>query len=297
MTRRLVLIIGALAATAAPTAAWAQGAGEQEKENALVVLTGNARVLPDETVDSVVVFDGAAFVEGSVEGSVVAFNAPVDISGTVGDDVVAFNGTVTVRSGAVVSGDIVSRTQPVIEEGATVEGEIRRNVGELFRDPFPFLGKLAAWLAVSASTLVWGYLLLLLAPRGADRVADAWRNATGPAVGWGLILLIGLPLLAVLALVTVLAIPFGVGLLLALGFIYATGYTAGCWLVGRLVIKPPGSRAVAFLVGWAILRGLALIPVVAGLVGFIAIVAGLGAVAVAVWRARSDRSAVEPAAA
>jgi hypothetical protein len=91
--------------------------------------------------------------------------------------------------------------------------------------------------------------------------------------------------------VTILAIPFGVGLLLALALIYATGYTAGCWVAGRAVFPPPRSRAAAFLVGWAILRVLALIPFVAGLVGALATIAGLGAIAVALWRARREAPA------
>jgi hypothetical protein len=44
---------------------------------------------------------------------------------------------------------------------------------------------------------------------------------------------------------------------------------------------------VAFLVGWAILRVVALIPILGGLVWFAAVVFGLGALAVAIWRARS----------
>jgi hypothetical protein len=48
---------------------------------------------------------------------------------------------------------------------------------------------------------------------------------------------------------------------------------------------------VAFLVGWAILRVLALVPVLGGLVWFAAVVVGLGALAVATWRARSASQA------
>jgi hypothetical protein len=48
---------------------------------------------------------------------------------------------------------------------------------------------------------------------------------------------------------------------------------------------------VAFLVGWAILRVVALIPILGGLVWFAAVVVGLGALAVAIWRARSASQA------
>jgi hypothetical protein len=48
---------------------------------------------------------------------------------------------------------------------------------------------------------------------------------------------------------------------------------------------------VAFLAGWAILRVAALIPILGGLVWFAAVVVGLGALAVAIWRARGASQA------
>ena len=74
--------------------------------------------------------------------------------------------------------------------------------------------------------------------------------------------------------------PLGVGLLLALGLIYGIGYTAGAWILGRRVVTG-ASPIVAFLVGWGILRVIALVPVLGWLVSLAAIVVGLGAIAVA----------------
>jgi hypothetical protein len=270
-------------------------AQDRQEKNDLVVLTGHASVPEGESFDSVVIFDGPATIEGTVNRSVVVFNGPVTISGSVAEEVVAFNGTITVRSGATVGGDLVSRTDPVIEEGAVVEGEIGRDPGRLFRDPFPFIGRVEAWLAVSVSTLALGLLLLALAPRAADAVAAAWRTGMGPSIGWGLLLLVGLPIVAIVAFITIVGIPFGFGLGLALFMIYAGGYTAGGWLLGRTLLKPPTSRFGAFLVGLAILRAVALVPILAGLLGFVATVVGLGAIAVALWRARRTTAAPAPA--
>ena len=295
MTIRLILLAAAAAVLMAPTPALAQDATEPDDD--LVVLIGHAQVAEDETVDTVVVFDGSATISGTVRETVVLFNAPATITGSVEEDVIAFNGTVTVEDGARIGGDLVTRQPAVVAEGATIEGEIRRDIGELYRDPFPFLGRLAAWLAVSASTFLLGLLLVFLIPRGMDRVSEAWAAATGASIGWGLLLLIGLPLVCVLLFITVVGIPFGVGLMLALAMIYAIGYTVGAWVVGRRVVKPPASRLVSFLAGWAILRGLALIPFVAGLVGTIAIVVGLGAMTVAIWRSRRSEEQAAPVAA
>jgi hypothetical protein len=106
----------------------------------------------------------------------------------------------------------------------------------------------------------------------------------------------GLPILAIIALVTLVGIPLGLGLLAALGLIYALGYGATAWIVGRRILGEPTAWVLAFLVGWGILRVLALIPILGGLVWFAAVVFGLGALVVAIWRARTTSRAAPAAA-
>ena len=284
--RRMTLVPAAITAMILLAATPAMAGGD-EHDNDFVVLKGPANVAEGETVDTVVVFDGSATVAGSVQESVVVFNGPVTISGTVEDDVVSFNGDVTVESGARIGGDLRTRTEPNVEEGATVEGEIRRSPGQFFSEPFPFFGRLLSWLAVTVSMLLLGLILLGLAPRAADAVEAAWRTAVGPSIGWGVLLLIGLPLVAILAFVTLVGIPFGFGLSLALFLLYSIGYVTASWLLGRRLIKAPASRFLAFLAGLGILRVVALVPILAGIVGAIAVVVGLGALVVAMWRART----------
>ncbi len=98
---------------------------------------------------------------------------------------------------------------------------------------------------------------------------------------------VGAPLLAILALVTLVGIPFGVALLLAAIPVLAVAYATAAWIVGARVLRGrSASPWTALLAGWGILRVLALIPVVGGLVGLAATVGGLGALAVALWQAR-----------
>jgi hypothetical protein len=73
-------------------------------------------------------------------------------------------------------------------------------------------------------------------------------------------------------------------------------YTTTAWVVGRRVLRNRSrSRWAMLLVGWGILRLLALIPVVGGLVGLVATVVGLGALTVALWRARAPNAPDAPA--
>lgn len=215
MRRFTAVGLAILFSLAGATPAWAQDGGTTED---FVVLSGPANVPSGARVSDLVVFHGSSTVDGAVTGSVTAFDAPVTISGQVGGDVVVFNGRLVLRSGARVGGDVVTRTAPVVEPGATIGGERRRVQTNLEWDGFGWVGRFVLWLAISVSTLVVGLLFVLLLGRGAERLADAGRTSIGPAIGWGVLLFFGLPVLAIIALVTLVGLPLGLGLLFALGF-------------------------------------------------------------------------------
>ena len=282
------LVAGALLAPSAS----AQDEGVQPGADDQVVLTGELAVPEGDTVGTAVIFNGDANVEGAVTESLVVFNGDVDVSGTVGDDVVVFNGHVVIRSGATITGDVVSRRRPEIEDGATIGGRVKGISGRFDFEGLGWIGRLAWWVGYSVSTLILGLLLLLFAP-GLDRaLAEAFRRRTGASFGFGAAIFFLLPIAAVLLLVVVVAIPLGLFLLLALALLYTLGYVAGAHALGRQLVKPPSSRMVAFLAGWAILRGFGLIPVAGGLVWVVASIAGLGVIVIAARGTTSPAVAV-----
>jgi cytoskeletal protein CcmA (bactofilin family) len=293
---RVALALLILAVT--PAGAAAQGANGSVTGDR-VVITGPVTIDRGETADDVVVIDGPVSVAGRVRGDLVVVSGRLRISGTVDGDVVAVADHATLGPGARVGGDLLyGDERPVVPGGATVEGDVDRvNVDEI-TDPVGFIGAAALWIAVSVSALVLGLLLLWLAPRALAAAFAAASTSIGPTIGWGLVLFFGLPILAVIALVTLVGIPLGVALLLALLPLYAIGYTTSAWLLGRRLVGPPRGRVLAFLAGLGILRLLALIPIVGGIVWFAATVVGLGALLVATWRARRDypeRASAAPA--
>jgi hypothetical protein len=293
MRRSMVVGVFILLVLGLTTPAWAQATQTTE---AFVVLSGRADVPQGRQVGDLVVVHGSANVDGTVDGSLTAFDAPVTISGRVNGDVVVFNGRVELRRGANVTGDVVTQQAPVVASGATIGGQRRRVQTNVNWEGFGWAGKLAWWLAVSVSTLVIGLVLLWLLGRGAAWILEAGRTSIGPAIGWGLLVCFGLPILAIIALVTLVGIPLGLGVLAALWLIYALGYGATAWIVGRRILREPTAWVLAFLVGWGILRVLALIPILGGLVWFAAVVFGLGTLLVANWRARTTHRPAPTAA-
>jgi hypothetical protein len=90
--------------------------------------------------------------------------------------------------------------------------------------------------------------------------------------------------------VTLVGIPFGIGVLLGLALLFWMGYVAAALALGRIVVKPPTSRLLAFLAGWLILRVIAIVPGIGGLAWFLATVFGLGLLAVTARRSGRDRA-------
>jgi hypothetical protein len=261
-----------------------------------IVLNGTLTVAEGETVDTALLGHGIATIDGTVTGAVVVFDGSTDISGTVQGDVFAFNGTVTVHSGAVIEGDLVTRESPNVESGATIRGKQQRLSARFDAADIGFASRVAWWIGYSVSTLVLGLLLLLIMPTLDPAIVRAKRERMGGAIGFGVLLFFLLPIVAVLFLVVIVAIPLGLFLLLALALLYTVGYVAGAHAIGRRLVKSPtSSRFAAFLAGWAILRVFGLIPVIGGIVWTLASIFGLGLLWVAARRSPPAPMPEQPA--
>ncbi|HZN43181.1 MAG TPA: polymer-forming cytoskeletal protein, partial [Actinomycetota bacterium] len=176
-TKRIasIVFVGSLATLAL----WSSPAVAQERDRATkdqIVLTGTLLVEADRTVDTALIFDGPARVDGTVEESLVVFNGDAEVTGTVGGDVVVFNGDLVIRSGAEVDGDLVTNSTPTVEDGATVRGDQVSVVTRFDVDLIDFGSRLAWWIGYSVSSLVLGMLLLAFAPRLEGKVRAAVRD-------------------------------------------------------------------------------------------------------------------------
>jgi hypothetical protein len=275
-----LLVAGPAGAAPAPTQA------QDGDDDAQVVITGRVLVAEDERVGNVVILNGDAVINGRVDGSVVALNGDVTVRGTVNDDVHSFNGRVIVVGGARVGGDVTSREGARISPGATVDGDVESVSRRFALGQVGIVAAIVIWLAIVLSTLVLGVLLLLIAPRAADAFADAGRTAVGASIGLGIAAVVGLPIVGVVLLASVIGLPLGAVVLLALGFLYTLGYVASAYFLGRLILRPPVNRFLAYLVGWGILSVATVIPVLNAITFIAATVYGVGMIVVATFRAR-----------
>jgi hypothetical protein len=299
--RRRTLAIG-LIALGLSTIATPALAGPVDPNNllgadAFVVLTGRLDMPRGLIASDAIIFNGNATIAGDVTNNVVAFNGDVAVTGHVGKNVVAINGRVTLGPGAQVDGDVVSSDTPDIATTATVGGRVRPvrsldiNLGR-----FTVVSRILVWLATSISSFLLGLLLILFVPMAMDATARTGIDRLGASIGFGFLMLIGVPIAAFVAIGILVGIPLGIGVLLALGLIYWLGYTVGAYTFGRRLVAAPTHRMLAFVAGWGILRLLGLIPVAGFFVWLAATVWGLGALMLAARTAGRETTGAEATA-
>jgi cytoskeletal protein CcmA (bactofilin family) len=252
-----------------------------------IVIEGPVTIGPSERADDVIVAHGDVTVAGHVTGDLVVASGKLRILGTVDGDAVSIADRAVLGPRARVGGDLLYvDKKPQVASGARVDGDTKRLDVDKATGGLGLAAGALLWLAIGVSALILGLVLLGLFPRAAEAVYEAGAR-TGAAIGFGLLAFFLIPIVGFLLLVTIVGLPLGVLLLLALMPIYALGYTASAWALGRRILGSERSRFLAFLAGLAILRVVALIPVLGGIVWFAATVFGLGMLLLAAGRGRA----------
>lgn len=287
---RLPILAAALLAVAAlalPVTAASAATATGGTEAAIVVISGDVDVARGQSVDGVYVVHGDTTIAGETTGDVIVLSGDVIVSGRIDGDLFTAGGTARLLPSAEVTGDVEYGDQhPAIALDARVRGDVSKQdwpeVGGLFSGITQFL----IWLAVTLSLLVFGALLLLIAPRAADSLHTRSRERLGPTIAIGVAIAIVLPVAAFIAAITIVGLPLAIGIGLALLPLGAVAYVVSAYALGRRMVEPPRHRMLSFLAGLGALRIAAYVPILGAVVGIAALVFGLGLIGAAIGAAR-----------
>ncbi|MEO1205495.1 MAG: polymer-forming cytoskeletal protein [Pseudomonadota bacterium] len=256
----------------------------------------NARVS-----DELMVAAGTVEIRGEIGGDVRAVARKIVVSGSIGGKAEFKARQIVLEPGAELKGGLTARSpgKPQIDPDAKVTGPINAIV-EDFEFPAPeefmvFLiwGAVIFTVALFLGLLLLGIVLQIVTPSILQAAAQTVREQTWRSIGLGLFWMLILPASSAIAFATVIGIPIGIvimaGFLLLCAFaLVAVCYAIGLWLRHRKTdpLKPIGMWG---RVGWTVL-GLAitllvgLVPIIGSILVFLALLAGVGAVAGNVWQ-------------
>lgn len=278
------------------------------------IVNGNARVAGGDinVGPATIVAGGISLTGGQIEFEGVAqeylqaSGGTVRLDGEVVGDAEVRAKELLIGPAARIGGRLIYHgpSEPTVPEGAVITGGLEfheEDVGRYFQGAQPEVRDAATGLG----TFLWfvgvflaGALFVLLLPRFTSEAAAAIGRKPLPSLGLGLAILLCVPFVAVVLLITIIGIPVALLLMslyllvLFLGWITAALFVAQRGLEalrpGRPVTR--GWQLLALLLGLVVLWLLRQLPLVGGLVGFVALLAGIGALT---WRAfNGSRTAV-----
>jgi hypothetical protein len=247
-----------------------------------VFVTGGTATI-NGTVETVVVLDGSAILEGAAVRSVFVTGGSVtiDAASTVTGDVRTLDATVTTDPAATIGGSVTSLDKDLLTAGA-------------FLVPAIVLFMLGFGLV----TIVAGLALAGLAANQVRKAETLIRHEPGQTLLAGLAGLIVIPVVAILLMITLIGAPLGFAILFMVwpaaayaGYLVA-GIFIGEWLLNRNpAAQLPARPYLAAVVGLIALWVVSLVP----FVGAIASLFGFGAVVLFGWRTFRQPVAARPA--
>jgi hypothetical protein len=225
----------------------------------------------------------------------------VTIDGRVGGNVRVQVDTLRIGERATVDGSITytSANEAQIASGAKVEGTVTQSRPE--RGPEPLVtgpGALAIeWLRGLVGLLILGLFLVLFFPGFSRRAGETLVRSPLVTLGVGAGALIVLPIVAVLLfIVGALIGGWWLGLVVLAFYFAALAVSIPIAAVGLgasllRVTRRPAHLVIALVVGLIVLLVVAIVPVLGGIVLFVALLFGLGATAIAVVSGRGAETA------
>jgi cytoskeletal protein CcmA (bactofilin family) len=237
---------------------------------------------------------GEIRVNGSIGKYLQATGRSVYINGPVDGDVEAAGGQIELGPNARIGGKLRYRSRSELKQdaGAQVLGGIER---------LPLRGRAAGAVArgfAGALFVFWtlGLMLLLaillIAFPGFGNIIGMLETRPGMSAVVGFALLVCVPVASVILFITLIGAPLGLLSLIAYGALLMVGYLAAAAVVGDLLLKrlhvanaeAVRWRIAAAICGILIISVLGAIPALGGLVVFVALIMGMGAVGLQVNR-------------
>jgi cytoskeletal protein CcmA (bactofilin family) len=250
---------------------------------------------------------GEIVVAGTIERQLGAAGRRVYIDGTVGGDVQVDADALDIGPTARISGNVVHRgaREPRIAPGARIDGRVEHRASS---SAAPGAGAIAmlAWLLLLPALFLTGAAMIVGFPRFTPAAAQTIETDPWRSLGVGALALLGAPLAMVALFATGIGIPLGLILLAAYSVALLLGYLVAALFVGMFgarrlrarseAVPSRGALTLRLLAGLVVLGLLQLVPFLGGLVSFAALLFGMGALVLRLYRTYRGERHAEPIA-
>jgi cytoskeletal protein CcmA (bactofilin family) len=234
------------------------------------------------TIDKNSVIDGNVYagastltINGIIKGNLVVGGSDLTINGTINGDVKAFVNNIELGSTSNVANNIsyTSKNDISIKSGA-VYHNITKNIPVTKTENNNYSNSIYYLL----SSLLIGILLIIFVPKTCNKLIEIINQKTLQSFGWGLLVLILVPILILISFLIIIGAPLALILIgLYIFMIYLTKIFVAL-AIGKKISNDKWSLVWSLTIGTVILFVIGLIPIVSTIVSFLTLFIGLGAI-------------------
>jgi cytoskeletal protein CcmA (bactofilin family) len=256
---------------------------------------GDVEVAPSARIEGgASIAAGQARVNGAIGGYLQAAGGSLYLNGPVGGDVDASGRQIELGPDARINGKLRYRSNAVLKQdpGAQVLGGIEQLPFRVHKAPAVARGValFLFWLWTFGLMVLVAILFLL---PGFTNVIGMLETRPGASALLGFALLVCIPIASLILLITLIGAPLALLSIAAYFALLLVGYIAAAAAIGDLLLKwlrhktaeTAGWRILAAICGVFIIALLGRIPFLGGLIVFVALIMGIGAVGLQMYRA------------
>lgn len=241
---------------------------------------------------------------GVVDRQVMGAAESLRLTGSIGNDLKLWEiNNLNLAPSAVVGGSLIYKSpqQAQIASGAKISGETRWEQSIINQTPQRSAQHAFSWVSLliwfATGLVLWGFGFLLF-PALWQRLSATVQEAPGASLGWGLLLLVTLPLIMLVFMVTVIGIPLALIILFVYILVIMLAKVILGDILGRYLLKSFNwegklSMWLGFMLGFALVLLLSKIPIVGFVVSLAAACIAMGTIAISLYNSgRGGRAAV-----
>lgn len=227
--------------------------------------------------------------DGRVGGQIYAAASTLSINNAVGSDVTAAVSQLNVQAGANITGNLkyYSGNDATIDGAAKIAGSITRQAPKQTSRRAFFTARVGGALFGVLSWFIIGLILLAAMPKRVVKAADDIHKSPWQSFGTGLLFIIATPIAILIGLISVVGLMAAIIAALLYAVILMVSLVFVALWFGRLVLSYKnvslGHNLIALLIGLVVLALLRLLPILGGVVTFVAFSLGAGTVVRSLW--------------
>lgn len=265
-------------------------------------VAGNVIKASDTIYKDAFIAGNDIIINGDIGRDLYVAGKSVVVNGNVSGNIYVAASTLTIANDATVGGEVNAHScsNIVISDEAKIDGTVRytdaatvsipltvktsvmdSKIDEDFNKENEVISKVKSVLYwIVANTILFSILLLIL-PGIFDKIKKSFESKGGKvylaSAGFGILLLIAVPIVAIIALIILITSPLGFAMIIGYTFVLFVNTVLVGYLLGTtLFSKTNMNKWLVGFLGIAILEILCALPFVGGLITLIKVLVGMG---------------------